>query len=109
MYLTSVYSCAAESGAVRRCSGEFTSPNGGLKPPLHQTAPLPDSGWPRISRGATPAWIVQIMMLQNRVTFIFCAGHAGRRKIGEWGVPPQQAVTPFCTPFIAPTVPRERP
>ena len=24
---------------VWRCSGEFTSPRGGVKPPLHQTAP----------------------------------------------------------------------
>ena len=29
------------SGAVWRRSGEFTSPRGGVKPPLHQTAPLP--------------------------------------------------------------------
>jgi hypothetical protein len=26
------------SGAIWCCSGEFTSPNGGVKPPLHQTA-----------------------------------------------------------------------
>ena len=29
------------SGAVWCRSGEFTSPRGGVKPPLHQTAPLP--------------------------------------------------------------------
>ena len=29
------------SRTVRCCSGEFTSPNGGVKPPLHQTVPLP--------------------------------------------------------------------
>jgi hypothetical protein len=26
------------SGAIWRCSGEFTAPCGGVKPPLHQTA-----------------------------------------------------------------------
>ena len=29
------------SGSVWCCSGEFTSPNGGVKPPLHQIDPLP--------------------------------------------------------------------
>ena len=31
----------ADNVSVQICSGEFTSPNGGVKPPLRQTEPLP--------------------------------------------------------------------
>jgi hypothetical protein len=32
---------AVGSGSIGRYSGEFTSPNGGVKPPLHQIDPVP--------------------------------------------------------------------
>src|SRR5204863_8106582 len=41
----------SRSGSVCRRSGEFTSPNGGVKPPLQQIDPLPHFGMARARVG----------------------------------------------------------